>query len=250
MHAGFDSPYYHGLDAFRWLKKNTNMEWFGYYIAPWGAVAPYQSQWYSAIPRLRDEGWGLVPIYLGKQPDKLAATLKARGMTGKERFDGYGDGVEATKFASATGFGPATVIYFDMEKYEYTKAWHQYLHGWMEGVMDAGYYPGLYCSHLRADELESSADITGYPFMPHPRIWAVAPSGKFGETLRNAKGGPVTDYKIKFDKLNSVSTSATSWQYRHNVFILWVDESHKKPKTMSWKVDVNCSVYANPAKWG
>jgi hypothetical protein len=250
MYAGLDSASFPGMHAMNWLKANTNLTWTGYYLAPWGAGKEFKPKWRAALPRLRETGWGIAPIYLGKQPNTLAATLKKRGKLGKERFDGYDDGVEAARFAKSAEFGPASVLYFDLEKYEFTKAWKQYLYGWMEGVMDAGYYPGLYCSHLRADELSNDADVTGYPFMPHPRIWAVSPAGKFGETLRDpVTKGPVTNYHVNPGKY-SVATTATSWQYRHNCYLLYVDETNpKKSKTLPWKVDINASIYADPGKW-
>jgi Domain of unknown function (DUF1906) len=55
-------------------------------------------------------GWGVAPIYLGKQPRTVAARFR-----GKEELEGYKDAIAATTLAAGDQMPSGTVIYFDLE---------------------------------------------------------------------------------------------------------------------------------------
>jgi Domain of unknown function (DUF1906) len=91
-------------------------------------------------------GWGVAPIYLGKQPRTVAARFR-----GKEELKGYRDAIAATTMAVGDQMPSGAVIYFNLEGDDIpTSRYLDYYTGWMKGILDQGYLPGLYCSFLVA----------------------------------------------------------------------------------------------------
>ncbi len=66
--AGFDTSTYPGDSTMSWLKTHTNLQWVGYYLAP--APSRTNATWMGSYARqggLRDQGWGVAPLYVGEQ---------------------------------------------------------------------------------------------------------------------------------------------------------------------------------------
>ncbi|GHG73625.1 hypothetical protein GCM10018779_49950 [Streptomyces griseocarneus] len=93
--------------------------------------------WVSAQTRA---GWHLMPIYVGVQAERIDAGRAAE--LGRKAAD------DAANNATSLGFGPGTVLYFDMEQYApgYRGTVLTFLSGWTERVKQLGFRSGVYSS--------------------------------------------------------------------------------------------------------
>src|SRR5579875_3277028 len=63
--AGFDRTAFPGRAEMGWLRKNTNLTWCGYYLAP--APSHGDTGWMGNRAVLAGQGWGIAPVYVGQQ---------------------------------------------------------------------------------------------------------------------------------------------------------------------------------------
>ncbi|AOJ12075.1 glycoside hydrolase domain-containing protein [Burkholderia mayonis] len=159
FYAGFDTDIFPGQLQLGWLKSNTNLSWCGYYLAP--APNHPDISWMGNRQALIDQGWGLLPIYVGQQSGSNDLT-DAQGAT---------DGSQAAQLARAEGFPRDGYLYIDWEDGSALDDDAQaYLSAWAAEIMKCGYQPGVYCSHDLADSMASlMADLSPSPEL---RIWA------------------------------------------------------------------------------
>jgi hypothetical protein len=159
FHTGFDTDRFPGLPALAWLKTNTSLAWCGYYLAP--APSHADTGWMGWRPTLVANGWGLAPVYLGQQtagPGAHIVTAEQGGI----------DGAQAAALAGSEGFPTGATVYLDWEDGSRPGAAAiAYIRAWIAALADAGYSPGLYCSHALAADLV--ADLAPGPI---PQIWA------------------------------------------------------------------------------
>jgi hypothetical protein len=144
--AGFDRSAYPGDTLMQAIKQNTNLQWCGFYLAP--APSHPDTSWMSKRSLLRGLGFGLAPVYVGQQSTGRGSHI----LTGPQ---GAIDGQDAADLATAAGFAPASIIFLDVEQgggpEPKTK---QYYQAWVAALVDAGFSPGIYCSHSQtADSL-------------------------------------------------------------------------------------------------
>ncbi|MCF2151904.1 DUF1906 domain-containing protein [Desmonostoc muscorum LEGE 12446] len=143
-HAGFDRLQYPGDSVMQWLRDNTNLAWIGFYLAP-APSQPYTG-WMLKHDFLKNLGWGFAPIYVGQQ----AQGPGSRILTAQQ---GRIDAQDATNLASNAGFPQFSVLYLDVEQGPpLDQSVIDYYTAWVQVVFDNNYYPGVYCSHLLADQ--------------------------------------------------------------------------------------------------
>jgi hypothetical protein len=174
-YAGIDTAKYPGDSTMEWLwdEHNSNLYWVGYYLPEKGS----NQSWKGKYTFLKGMGWGIAPIYLGKQPRTVASRFR-----GKEELEGYKDAIAATTMASSDQMPSGTVIYFDLEGGDIpTSRYLDYYTGWMKGVLDQGYLPGLYCSFLVAPHVAQRMVKVQAP----PLIWAVKYSYGMNKAFKN-----------------------------------------------------------------
>ncbi|RKP44187.1 glycoside hydrolase domain-containing protein [Trinickia fusca] len=161
-YAGFDTDTFPGQAQLDWMKANTNLSWCGYYLAP--APSHDDTGWMGNRQALIDQGWGLLPIYLGQQ-------TAGPGSHNAIAPQGSTDGSQAAQLMQAEGFASGTYVFIDWEDGGVPSADAQaYLCAWVTAVMESGYQPGIYCSHDLADTM-ASLMATLNP-APELRIWA------------------------------------------------------------------------------
>lgn len=159
FYAGFDTDIFPGQLQLGWLKSNTNLSWCGYYLAP--TPNNPDKSWMSNRQALIDQGWGLLPIYVGLQSGSKNLT-KAQGAT---------DGSQAAQLAGSEGFPRDCYLYIDWEDGSPLDNNAQaYLGAWATGIMKSGYQPGIYCSHNLAASMATL--MAGLSPSPELRIWA------------------------------------------------------------------------------
>jgi hypothetical protein len=119
---------------------------------------------------LKNMGWGMAPIYVGRQ---MGSDLN--GLTAKQ---GEEDGKGAGDLASSAGFPGRSVVYLDIELPPPSQTLKQkmidYYKAWVQALCNKGYYPGVYCSPRFVPDL-TQADF-------RPVVW-VATWDKAGGTF-------------------------------------------------------------------
>ena len=240
-YAGLDRGTYPGDDDMQSLWDNTNFYWTGYYLpVPWdGHNGPHS--WKGTYQRLQGMGWGVAPIYLGKQTD----SAKLRQRRGREREDGALDGAEACRFADGEKIPTKSVIYFDCERKKQPPGpeWFDYFAGWVEGVDRAHYLPGLYASYQLVPNIFGGLLLRTPLLALRLEVWAVR--------WPQQPGQPYTKKEFPTDDPgDSGFGRASSWQKTGNSLIRW---DHPRPggshvtKTLT-PVDLNTSRYMDPGR--
>ncbi len=155
-YAGFDTDIFPGTDQMTWLLANTNLVWCGYYLAP--APSHDDETWMGQRDDLADAGWGIAPVYLGQQVQGPGSKV----ITGPQ---GTTDGNDAAALMTDDGFPSGSCVYLDLENgAPFQSPQTDYVAAWVAAVQDAGFQPGIYCSHGIAAEVLA--------LCPSVRIWA------------------------------------------------------------------------------
>jgi hypothetical protein len=248
--AGFDTFSYPGDEKMRSLWENTNLYWCGFYLGP-------RFDWSPHFGTLSGIGWGVAPIYTGKQPgnsSKLRA-IKNRLSNRPEELknalysNGRADGIEATSQAKVAHIPMHTILYFDVENTVSDPDWLVYYRGWSRAVVDGFYGVGLYTRSGHASLVLSQLMTTPGFDTCLPTIWIA----KY--TRANANGAPVPER----DHLESpfpepdpsqAGGGASSWQHLGNFGMKWTDVSNPA-RTKHFRhapVDFNSSIFPDPGR--
>jgi hypothetical protein len=140
--AGFDRSDYPGDAVMTWLLANTNLLWCGYYLAP--APSHPDQSWMTRRAALADAGWGIAPIYVGRQ-------VTGPGTPSPDGTNGATDGADAVQLMTNEGFAPGAAVYLDLENGPpINDAQAAYIAAWCDAVAGGNFLPGVYCSHLLA----------------------------------------------------------------------------------------------------
>lgn len=181
----------------------------GCYLAP--APSHQDKSWMVAgIINARRLGFHFLPVYVGQQvvgPGSHKATAE----------EGAIDGLQAARLAGLALFQHGSPIYLDLENgAPFPPAEGAYTFAWLEAVREAGYTPGVYCSHVLAPHFDRSKY----------RIWAFdVPTTAMTRQAHLPPGGPVS--------LNGYD----ALQYRQNVMLpsltLTVDLNAASPAALA-----------------
>jgi hypothetical protein len=135
---GFDRSEYPGNNVMQLLRDKAQIAFTGFYLAP--APSHGDDGWMDRREFLADLGFGFAPIYVGRQQSGPGSHVLSEGTN---------DGANAAELASQAGFPEASVLYLDIES---GPPAHQplldYYKAWVQSVIDNGFSPGVYCSHL------------------------------------------------------------------------------------------------------
>jgi hypothetical protein len=143
-YLGFDISTYPGDSTMAWLWTH------GFRVSSFYLNHSRGSQdntWIGRRAVLAGSGWGLAPLYLGWQMidnrgNRLPAPTDPQSAAST-------DGAEAVSLMNRAGFAPGSTVYFDIEDGTLPSgAYEQYLLGWMSAIIQAGFVPATYCSHL------------------------------------------------------------------------------------------------------
>ena len=273
-------------EALTYLWKETNLAWCGFYLpvinSKTGSLIDAAKAWTGNRSFMKSLGWGLAPIYLGKQfgAGSILRNLQAQKLLPLElaaaaMVEAQKDATEAVRGALKEGFNPPTVIYFDCELPGYLKGeklnietYKIYMGTWANQVRAEGFNAGIYCHQAWADDLRLAAK-TDYVWAVEYNNVSVDPHGDGGYARAakikedNAKKGtktPVPPVGQNFDPspgLNgtknyptyhpnkSGNANATSWQMAAMVQIPYRNvKTGQKPPRIT--VDMNTSVFSDP----
>lgn len=144
-YAGFDRLAYPGDETMKQLWETTNLTWTGFYLAP--APSRKTSDWMTRHAFLRNLGWGIAPVYVGQQQ------IDGPGSHNLSAAQGTLDAADAIKLAVKAGIPPGSVLYLDIETGgPIEPGMKQYYQAWVQGVVDGGWGPGVYCSYRLAGQ--------------------------------------------------------------------------------------------------
>lgn len=210
--AGFDISGYPGDATMSWLKANTNLVWCGYYLV---APSHQHSTWVGKQAQLRAAGWGIAPVYVGQQ-------VTGPGSKNPSAATGTTDGNQAVTEMTNDGFAAGSCVYLDIENGPPLTALQQdYLNSWCDAVEQGGFTPGIYCSHLIAQQINE--------LRPEARIWAFKITNQ---------PNPVPAPFPSPDPSGSGFGGATAWQLAQNCFI--------KANQATLQVDLDSANVADP----
>ena len=230
LYVGFDCLAYPGLDEMTWLKANTNLSWCGFYLAP--APSHSDSSWSGNRGDLIALGWGVAPIYVGQQ-------TSGPGSHNVNGAQGTTDGTDAATLANAAGFPNASFLYLDIEDGSaLTDVAKAYVASWILAVVAGGYSPGIYCSHLIAQQVADLVDTLNPT--PNTRIWAYK--------VTTVDPHPYTGDPANFPSPNPSSSGfagASALQYEQNAIL-----SLPTAPTTSLTVDLSSSNIQDPGAAG
>jgi hypothetical protein len=77
---------------------------------------------------------------------------------------GANDGKEAVTFMQGEGFAPGSCVYLDLEDGSLPQRLSDYTKSWIQAVAAGGFQPGVYCSHIIANQVNA--------LTTNLRIWA------------------------------------------------------------------------------
>lgn len=201
-YPGIDRDSYPGDHAMDWLLHNTNLHWTGFYLGP--APSHHDTSWMRSRLTLSDMGWGLAPIYVGRQtagPGSHDVTVA----------NGTIDGQNAAQLAAQAGFRGGSVIYLDWEDGSVTQAGLDYYVAWLEAVRLNSYRAAVYCSHIVAQQF-MGADARAYS------PWVFRMATGIGIQFDN----PYPRMAASASKIGN----AVAWQYAQNVSIT-IEHGHQ-----------------------
>lgn len=237
----------------------TNLWWTGFYLGP-------NYNFMDKYPMLRRIGWGILPIYWGRQPlgycsavkenlpPKRAARFDVQICRGKEElhgsesdaFDlGVRHGADAALLAARAQIPRGSIVYLDCEIPHSDKRWFTYFAGWVRGLVSGWYRPGCYCSFFQSfpDRLLSNFSQRPNKLLWEkelPVIWAMKRT-----TLK-------ANFTAPFPETHpgGGSPRATVWQHAHNANLKWKDNTDpSKPRDMLLPVvDLNTSLVRDPSQ--
>jgi hypothetical protein len=220
---GMDTSSYKGDDAMQDWFSNSPFYYTGFYLAP----APHHpdTSWMGARATLSSQGWGFLPIYVGRQENSPFLSHDKSYLNASQ---GTSDAQDAASLASDAGFS-SNYIYLDIEQggtlqysIEYIKAWAQ------EIYTNTSYWPGIYCSHTSTNQIQSAlAQSSSGSFV---RYWVTNLSGNGSTAGSGTAPNPA----------NSGTSNATAWQLVQNYT--------KTYGSHSIYIDINSSTMADPSQ--
>jgi hypothetical protein len=249
--AGFDSFAYPGDTIMQALWSNTNLYWCGFYLGP-------KFNWSPNYAKIKKIGWGVAPVYTGKQPGNSAKLLAIErqhrgdkvGLRQALYENGKVDGDEAVAQATAAGIRPPYVLYFDVENTVADANWLTYYRGWSRALANKLFSPGLYTrrehasyvfSHLMSDP-NAGLDVI------LPYVW-IAYYKK-----ANANGGVIAEKDFLQTPYpepdpSDIWKGATAWQHIGNFGAKCTEVINGREKHHRYSpVDYNSSIYRDPGQ--
>jgi hypothetical protein len=247
FYAGFDMASYPSDEIMQSLRSNTSLVWCGFYLYP-------ATDWIPHYTTIKQMGWGVAPIYIGKQPYGAKLQLINSQYSGHQDQlklalynNGKEDGVEAVMRAVAAKIPTGSVIYFDVEAYANDPIWFEYYRGWCRAVVDHFYSVGLYTKSWHASWIMQQLFQMKSFDICMPYVWI----SDYTRYNQNAHSVPASDYltdPLPTPNPSSGWSGASNWQHLGNFGLKWSEAStggasrHRQIAP----VDFNSSIFRDP----
>lgn len=156
LFAGVDCEKFPGSPPgfLRELVRHSNVDWMAMYLQPTpsAGLGPLvhghhtrDRGWMDKVETLRDEGLGVLPVYVGEQSPTVS-----QGRLSKHPSAAHGrrDAADAAALLQRAGFEAGSVVYLDIERAGNAEAIEpevfEYMEEFCRGVTRQGFRPGLY----------------------------------------------------------------------------------------------------------
>jgi hypothetical protein len=131
------------LQELQRLFEDTPLDFLGMYLAP--APNHANADWMTMAPQLRNQGWALVPFYVGRQQDSPSTHGLSHIHPATASQEGRNDGSQAVTQARAAQIPQKATLWLDMENSEaFTASTLEYIDAWCDEVAGSQYTPGVY----------------------------------------------------------------------------------------------------------
>jgi uncharacterized protein YraI len=142
---GMDLATYPGDDVMQTWWNDSLFYYMGFYLGP--APDHPDASFMDKRQVLVDQGWGLLPIYVGRQ----AANRYLSAQTGA------GDADDAAGLAARAGFPRNTAVFLDVETaHPLTARYLSYVSAWVNEIQNQGYTAGIYCNTGNASQINNA----------------------------------------------------------------------------------------------
>jgi len=211
-------PHFPGFDTGSYPGDTVMRKWFGnpyvftgFYLESPCHKSPSFKPWQGHRQTLKDIGWGLVVVYVGRQ----AAGCGANSLS---RQQGLDDAADAVSKAKGEGIPQGATVFLDVERMDtIPPKMFQYMRGWIAGVLtDKFYKAGVYAHVHNAENLMQAArqeyvaqgEPGGAPSfwivrMPGGSAFNVLTSGP--QDLKNFPSNPISFASVWQGKLDIAS---------------------------------------------
>lgn len=236
--AGFDACAFPGHAVMAWLRRNTDLAFCGFYLAP--APSHPDTGWMAARAQLAADGWGFLPIFVGRQLAGPGARLTASAALAADQ--GRQDGQLAAALMAAAGFPRHSRLFLDLEdgapfaepRVSYVRAWAAAVqHSYPDEPGVIGWHAGVYCSHAIGEAVREALVAID---IESPQIWAF----KVATTQPHWVAGPFADDFVQ----DPADAFAFVIQHDQNALI---DIGTPGPGRQGMMVDLSTSVFADPS---
>lgn len=160
------------------------------------------------------QGWGIIAIWVGPQAPNSTLAHRLSGVPATDQATGTTEADAAVAAAANLGFGPGSVIYYDMEAYTRTTAseasTQAFLEGWTKELHTLGYLSAVYSSHPEIQDWEQGkiADAPDDIWFAYFFSTGVACGTRCQNTM--APDIPDTNFWTNHQRLRQTSSSFTS----------------------------------------
>jgi hypothetical protein len=156
-YLGFDRNEYPGDSSLPALKQSFSFA--GYWLnAPPGAKS---NGWAGKRGILRNKGFGFLVLFNGRVSGELKRAADPAALAAE-------DARNAIKNAQREDFSPGTVIFLDQEEGgRLLPKQQEYLLGWVDGIISAGFRAGVYCSGIPVKEGRNQTITTANDIHDH-----------------------------------------------------------------------------------
>ncbi len=147
---GFDRNEYPGDENLKELRKDFSYS--GYWLNnPPGATS---NSWVGKRAQLESAGFGFLVLFNGRMYKDLRNVQRATEL-------GKADAQQAVQSATREGFPHHAIIFLDQEEGgRLLPEQKAYLFAWIDGVVQAGFDAGVYCSGIAAKEAGGASVVT------------------------------------------------------------------------------------------
>lgn len=154
------------------LHEDAVLSSLGLYLAP--SPNHHDASWQAKLPMLRDQGWGVLPTFVGRQQQNEGtsnyALIDQTSVT-NAATQGSNDGAQAVQAAGNYRLEAGALIFFDLESTVVVSTQTlAYVDAWITAVQNGGYAAGLYCSDLPPSGTPQVVDQLHYAYPALP-IW-------------------------------------------------------------------------------
>jgi hypothetical protein len=205
---GMDLSMYPGDDVMQTWWNDSPFDYAGFYLGP--APDHPDASYMNKRQVLVDQGWGLLPVYVGRQAANRYLSPQS----------GAGDADDAADLLVCAGFPRNTAVFLDVEtSHPLSAGYLSYVSSWVNEIQNQGYTAGIYCNTCNASQLNNA--LSG-----NVEFWVAHYTG---DDLPSSVPSPA----------DSGVSCASAWQFTGDSYLTYGG--------ISLDIDLDTSTYTDPS---